>query len=102
MTWLLLFGTGIPHSKVVRDTERSRSPSLTKEIISFRRDLGWMNSGLASMWARSLSWYLLMRKKNDSSFSFSVGRLQSGHFPSISWVSVQKVSQGVQYQSSYS
>ena len=24
---------------------------------------GWIKSGLASMWARSLSWYLDMRKK---------------------------------------
>jgi len=43
----------MPQVKVVRETDRSRSPSFTNEMISLRFVLGWMKSGLASMWARS-------------------------------------------------
>eukprot|EP00964_Phaeocystis_antarctica_P159524 scaffold130590_cov36-Phaeocystis_antarctica.AAC.1 len=52
MTCLGSSGTGMPQAKVVRETERSRRGSLRRRSrISLRRDVGWMNSGCASMCA---------------------------------------------------
>src|SRR5699024_5406741 len=66
ITCLSLPGTGTPQSKVVRETERSRSPEATKEAISLRREAGPTNSGWASYSSSSLSWYLDRPSKSDS------------------------------------
>ena len=41
-------GTGTPHEKLVRDTERSCRPPLTKLITSLRRLSGAMKRGFFS------------------------------------------------------
>ena len=46
----------------MRETERSRRASLrSRSRISLRREVGWMNSGCASMCASSCAWYLGVR-----------------------------------------
>ena len=71
-------------------------------IISFLRDSGWIKSGWLSMYSTSLSWYFESRRKYACSLVLCTSLPQSGHLPSTSCVSVQKDSQGVQYQPSYS
>ena len=91
----------MPHLKEVLDTHRSCSPGSRKLfIISFFLDTGWMNSGWVLMCSISRSAYLLILKKYASSFAGCTSRPQSGHFPSTSWDSVKKDSQGVQYMPS--
>ena len=48
MTWPGASGTGTPQLNVVRLTERSFKPPLTKLVTSLRREVGAMNSGFSS------------------------------------------------------
>ena len=87
----------MPQLKLVRDTHRSSRPGLMKLfIISFTRDGGVRKVPDSSSSCTGFA-YLERRKKYASSSASCTSRPQSGHLPSISWLSVQKLSQGVQY-----
>ena len=93
----------MPQVKEVRDTHRSCSPFFKKLfIISFFLETGRMKSGWLSICAMRRSAYLPILKKYASSFARFTSLPQSGHLPSTSWLCVQKLSHGVQYQPSYS
>ena len=69
-------------------------------IISLTRLAGSRKVPVSSS-SRTLSAYLERRKKYASSSAYLTSRPQSGHLPSTSWLSVQKLSQGVQYMPEY-
>ncbi len=56
-----------------------------------------MNCGWVTICFMSLSAYLPILKKYASSTAGFTSLPQSGHLPSLSWLSVQKLSHGVQY-----
>ena len=65
-------------------------------IISLTRLGGVRNVPLSKSFCTGLA-YLERRKKYASSSASCTSQPQSGHLPSTSWLSVQKLSHGVQY-----
>ena len=86
--WKLM---NISYDRFIRTTDDYHAKSI-QQIFKKMYDKGDIYKSSCTGFA-----YLERRKKYASSSASITSRPQSGHLPSTSWLSVQKLSQGVQY-----